>query len=646
MIYVSKSLVTLLLTCSCAVAQVDDYHASKRSRNLARDVSITQPPVVFPSKDSTSTTLAVVKTVSVFDGMDLEHRSYNYGLVGPTIRVNPGQRLNVRLVNRLPAEPIRTNKSNKPHGFNTTNLHTHGLHVSPRSPADDVFRRVAPGQSFDYVFDIPRDHPAGTFWYHAHKHGSTALQLASGMAGALIVNGGLDNIGEIREAREYVMVLQQWSYRKREGLPAVVDPDLVYSQDSVVSAINGVVTPTIVMHPGEVQRWRLVHAGTAEQFGLNIEGVDFYEIAVDGLATGRLRKRNRIVLYPGNRVDVLVKAPNKLGIQLMYSTVPDPKHSLKGQASGREDLLRLVVQGEPKPMKLPSEDNLRKVAAFTDADVPKGDLRKRRLVFSQDGNEKFYINGRPFDPTRIEHKLTLGDAEEWELVSESGVHPFHIHVNPFAVKPFREGDPWSWRDTIVVRKGRPVTLRTKYQRFTGFTVLHCHNLIHEDHGMMQRIELIRSKSRVNQASGYQPKWEAVALSGQEIESSELLGNRYLLVLHKGISCVHCADQLITISEQLSEFKKLNVSVVAISSAVPEDAGQRSVLRKLPYLIGIDPSGSIFSALDCRDDDGTEMHGLFLIDHKGIVRFRRTTDVAEPDPLGVIQTFLSSEKGIE
>src|SRR5207302_507082 len=77
----------------------------------------------------------------------------------------------------------------EPHCFNGTNLHAHGLWVSPTGNSDNVLISINPQVSFDYQYDIPPDHPSGTFWYHSHRHGSTALQVSSGMAGALIVRG-------------------------------------------------------------------------------------------------------------------------------------------------------------------------------------------------------------------------------------------------------------------------------------------------------------------------------------------------------------------------------------------------------------------------------------------------------------------------
>lgn len=127
----------------------------------------------------------------------VELRSYGGCPTGPTIEVDPGTVLRVDLNNKLSADdPTCTDN---PPGylhlypgvgcFNTANLHTHGLHVSPAGNSDNVLLNIAPQTTFPYEINIPYDHPAGTFWYHAHRHGSTAMQVASGQSGVLIVRG-------------------------------------------------------------------------------------------------------------------------------------------------------------------------------------------------------------------------------------------------------------------------------------------------------------------------------------------------------------------------------------------------------------------------------------------------------------------------
>lgn len=262
-------------------------------------------------------------------------RGYNGCPTGPTINVVPGQTLKVRLNNTLPPESATTCPPNAahdtPHCFNTVNLHTHGLHVSPSGNSDNVFISVPPGGSANYVYQIPADHPAGTFWYHSHHHGSVAIDAASGMEGVLIVrghrtaarraaNGGMADIDTILHERwgtsfpEHVFLFQQIEYgcfanaqaivpladpttfewlcpsgsvgelRNYTGqLNFVADPradhagqhNSTWAISGRYTQINGVVQPLFpsangFLPAGQIQRWRLVHGGARDTINLKV----------------------------------------------------------------------------------------------------------------------------------------------------------------------------------------------------------------------------------------------------------------------------------------------------------------------------------------------------------------------------------------
>jgi FtsP/CotA-like multicopper oxidase with cupredoxin domain len=126
-------------------------------------------------------------------------RSYGGCKAGPLIDVLPGNAVRLTLKNNLSKDDPSC-QPNPPSGlglggspgvgcFNTVNLHTHGLHVSPAGNSDNVLLSLSPQTTFPYEFNLPEDHPAGTFWYHAHMHGSTAVQVGSGATGVFVVRG-------------------------------------------------------------------------------------------------------------------------------------------------------------------------------------------------------------------------------------------------------------------------------------------------------------------------------------------------------------------------------------------------------------------------------------------------------------------------
>ncbi|MBK8174265.1 MAG: multicopper oxidase domain-containing protein [Rhodospirillales bacterium] len=256
----------------------------------------------------------------------------NRPFVAPTIEVDPGDTVRITLNNRLPADPSCTQHAdgpNVPHCFNGTNLHTHGLWVSPTGNSDNVLLSINPGVSFQYEYNIPPDHPAGTFWYHPHRHGAVALQVASGMAGALIVrgnrlptasaNGDVDTLLKTREGAgfpEQVLVLQQIQYAcldaasnikvARDEAGAVVawvcDPGDVggiefyrdpagagqfgpetWPQSGRFTSINGLVLPTFPSEAGRIERWRLIHAGVRDTISLEFRRLKIDAPAIDAL---------------------------------------------------------------------------------------------------------------------------------------------------------------------------------------------------------------------------------------------------------------------------------------------------------------------------------------------------------------------------
>ncbi|HJU37990.1 MAG TPA: multicopper oxidase domain-containing protein [Tahibacter sp.] len=231
--------------------------------------------------------------------------------VAPTIQTQPGETVRITLNNNLEPEPNCTPPNiNTPHCFNSTNLHSHGLWVSPTGNSDNVLITLRPTVSFQYEYNIPYDHPSGTFWYHPHLHGSTALQVASGMAGTLIVRGSrlpeknktgdIDTLLVGKAFGERPVLFQQVQYAcrdkvtnqikvkkndKGEVIAWICDPGDVgkitsydqfgsssWKQSGRYTSVNGRVLPTFeVADTGTIERWRAVHAGVRNTISLQFK---------------------------------------------------------------------------------------------------------------------------------------------------------------------------------------------------------------------------------------------------------------------------------------------------------------------------------------------------------------------------------------
>ncbi|MDF2389118.1 multicopper oxidase domain-containing protein [Nostoc ellipsosporum NOK] len=563
--------------------------------------------------------------------------------VAPTIEAKPGDTVRINLNNQLPADDpscINVGDKNNPHCFNNTNLHSHGLWVSPSGNSDNVLVTIKPNERFTYEYNIPPDHPAGTFWYHPHLHGSTALQVASGMAGALIVrgdrlpsesaNGDIDTLLKGADIKERVLVLQQIPYAcgldVNQNVIWACEPNQTGEIESYngfgpsgpnswlgsgrYTSINGLILPTFLAKSGEIERWRMIHAGLRETISLefrkledtapsintlraadadryigkNCTGkpIDYHVIADDGLTRSQAWQTRLTTLQPGYRSDALVVFPEP-GRYCVVDTSAPPSGSVTRNPESRQLLgiviaegntvvpdihdylteklinaayFTLPVPGQFRDAIIDDLENSLKLTAFT----PHPDIQDKELTGKQElaffidvysTPPKFEVSNvigpnfafNPYDFNRIDRELTLGGADEWTLESYFVGHPFHIHVNPFQIVKILdpngndislpngidnpdgkcERDPKDpktpkcdpqypglkgvWKDTLWVKSliSNPppklsdlppktglytIVVRSRYQRYTGEFVLHCHILDHEDQGMMQNVSIV------------------------------------------------------------------------------------------------------------------------------------------------------------
>jgi FtsP/CotA-like multicopper oxidase with cupredoxin domain len=379
----------------------------------------------------------------------------------------------------------------------------------------------------------------GTHWYHAHKHGSTALHILNGLAGAFIIEGDYDarikgfyQDKVKRPLVENIFVFQnidssQDLKRQNPG------PNKTGSSQQL---INGKNNPTISMQAGEVQWWRIVNATVGGNHGtiaatvfktLTDAGFELLQTAQDGV---QFRWENfqsqpfltnkvpgGLVLAAGNRADLLVKAP-PAAKQVIVNGQPGPGGPIfTVSVTGADLKMPMITQESDYPifpeflydLKAPLPTPPRTVKFGWDA----GRVGPARNPGAPaiGSPPHFTIDGKQFEQNgpMIDQCVTLDALEDWLIENHTTVpHPFHIHVNPFQVititstngtPPYSPGKNNIWQDTINLPPGKAnadgsitpgsVLIRHQFVDFTGTYVLHCHILGHEDRGMMQLVRV-------------------------------------------------------------------------------------------------------------------------------------------------------------
>jgi len=448
--------------------------SSPNSTAPVGDTGTFRSPDVISSVDGVleATLTAVAAMVPFGDG---ERWAYTYGgsTPGPTMRARPGDLLRIRVVNQID---------------NPTNLHTHGLHVSPEGNSDNVFVSIDPGAEFLYEIQLPSDHRGGTYWYHPHRHGFVAGQVSGGMAGMIIVEDDSDNDPVLAAATERVMVLSDPRIGSDSSVISVSRMDRMGGRQGDVVTINGVAQPVIEATTGTLERWRLVNASSSRYYRLVMDGAPLVLIGTDGGLMGAPVTIESLLMAPGERAELLVPVSTAGPITLRSQHYDRGGPGMGGGGSSADiDIVSINATGPESEAVVPSS-----LAGAAIPPVPQTN-GTRALELSMGGGGmggggmSFKIDGRTFDPDRIDNRLTLGDTEEWTVTNVSEMdHPFHIHIWQFHVIDASDKSLISpgLKDTVNVPAGGWVKFVLDIVNYPGKAVYHCHILDHEDQGMM------------------------------------------------------------------------------------------------------------------------------------------------------------------
>jgi suppressor of ftsI len=396
---------------------------------------------------------------------------YNDSYLPPLLRIRLGDVMRVRL------------RNNVPEGF--TNLHFHGMSVSPRARSDNVFIHVLPGHEFEYEVVVPgagRQGP-GLFWYHPHGHRFVTKQMLGGLSGALVVDGFETLFPIVKDLSERFFLIKHAEPGGRE-----------------VISINGQMNPLVEIRPGELQFWRIAHIGATLFAPFQFSGVSLYAIAIDGHPLSRPRKMNEFLLGPGQRIDAIAigPPPGKYAI----ATLPFKNMAWREIFPGQQ-VATIVSAGPPASADAKAEvlRQRMEVKRWIDELRASAIARQRRIVYSRtEDRSVFMIDGRVVDDDRVDQTVKLGDTEEWTIVNtDQQYHSFHIHQTPFLLTEINglPQDEDSLRDTMPIPPAtddRPGSIKVSIPftdpEIIGRFVYHCHAVDHEDKGMMGTVMVV------------------------------------------------------------------------------------------------------------------------------------------------------------
>ena len=433
----------------------------------------------------------------------------------PILRVESGARFTASLHNELPEPTI---------------IHWHGLHT-PAAMDGHPSSTIAPGARYDYDFDVRNR--GGTYWYHTHAHNLTAKQAYNGLASFFLVDD--DDQRSVNKAldlqlgvTDLPLVIQDKQFDAQGKLlykPGMHEAMMGWLGDIVLANLTPNAVQTVTPR---IYRLRLLNGSNARVYRLAfVKGdtpLNFTVIGTDGGLIERPETVTEAFFAPGERLDVLIDAGQAQPGEVIFlkSLAFDAMENegtaggatgmagmgmgqmMGGMSSSRLPLGQafnvlklLVVKGERLVLKLPSA-----LSVVKPIDIAGAAERKVELSM---GQMRFLINGRTFKMDEIAFDVKRGAVEIWNISNPAiGMpHPMHIHGFSFQVLE-RVGSPpqvaatarfgkgravsdLGWKDTVLVWPGETVRIAIDFTHdYPGsqIYVFHCHNLEHEDAGMM------------------------------------------------------------------------------------------------------------------------------------------------------------------
>lgn len=414
-------------------------------------------------------------------GKTVEAWGFNKQLPGPVLKAKKGDTLVVKVKNHL-EEP--------------TIIHWHGIRLpASMDGTDGVQKPIAPGEEFEYRFAVP---DAGTFWYHAHAN--ETVQLERGMYGALIVEDETDPvtdgdqvfvIDDMKLTADYKFTQPGWF------MPRIMERHDGRQGDTLL--LNGKEDAVISVHAGQAERWRFINASSARYVLLYLSGKTFKLIGTDGGLLEKPRTVTKILITPGERVD-MIAGPFEAGETFSIESLPYNRMTF---LRAKHQKFATVQVGEPKPSVAFIPDTLRKIEPLAPQDAPPTRKVKLSVGPSLKHGMDFLVNN---DVHINDKPVKVGELQVWEVANVSLMdHPFHLHGFFFQVLEENGKAPEyvAWKDTYNLRPKSKIKIAWMPDNRPGIWMYHCHILEHHAAGMMANFEVVDPNNPVQTLAGHQ-----------------------------------------------------------------------------------------------------------------------------------------------
>ncbi len=469
-------IITAFLILSCHKMDNNNNAVAKNIVEQTFDNLIAIPPVM----DATKASFTAKSNSAIIGGVSMNTLSYGGAtILGPTLKIQQEEVMKLEFKNEL-SEP--------------TNIHWHGLEA-PSSQDGYPTEVTQSGSSFSYNFPI-KDRP-GTYWYHPHPDMATASQAYRGLAGFFIVSSPEEKALNLPEGNFDIPLVFQ-DKRLTNGLdynPDSDDQSIGFFGETIL--VNGTPGAKLEVSAG-TYRLRLLNGSNARIYNFALtNGMSFKLIGSDGGLLDEAIDINTLLLAPGERADVLVSFKGMaVGSEIFIENQPFSGSTAQGSQAFKIMKIK-VTNPESDEFILPSKlMAVQKIMESSSVATRKFNIG-HTMVHGGMSGVMHPIDGKTFDASRRDEVVKAGSVEIWEFDNSTGteIHPMHLHGLQFQVLKRSGGrnaiQSWEkgWKDTVLAFPGEKVSIIIKFPDNKGKFVFHCHNLEHEDAGMMLNFEI-------------------------------------------------------------------------------------------------------------------------------------------------------------